>query len=678
MRRRARFPSAALLLLAGLGPLAPSPAHADPVPSLDLRGFRAPNDPSSGVYVQPADAPGTGEWNVGLWFSYAYRPVTLRDATTHARVFDVQKHQLTSDLVASIGLWNRLQLGFDLPVLIYQTGDKLTKASTRAMGDSVLPAQSFGDLGFDAKLTLVRPTGGEQGGFALALDERFTVPTGDTSSFLGEGSVTSEARLLPEYRLAGLGLHGALGFKVRGHTEDFACNAVGEASCKSRFGHELPFGLGISFKPQMLGLDEKGRMTWFLEMHGHLPVTPEKPFSSTAASSLQLDLASRFLLGADLSLLAGVQTALVSGVGGAPFRGMLSLSWAPRNHDRDGDGIPDDVDQCPDLPEDFDGFQDADGCPEGDNDDDGIPDKLDKCPNTKEDMDGFQDADGCPDPDNDQDHIPDTEDACPNEPGPPDPDPKKNGCPIRDTDGDGIPDDKDACPKEAGPPNADPKLNGCPLGKDSDGDGIPDVEDACPSVKGVRSTNPKENGCPDPDPDKDTYIGDEDKCPNEPETWNGFKDDDGCPDTAPKKARPVVTLKEGTKEALPSVELSVGIRFTAANEVEAASLLTLRAVASELVKHPAWKVIVGVRPSPKGGEAEAGARSKAVVAALRRFARREAAAETGAWGVVKAAPRAAEWGMGLVLVGAGGTGVQEVGGGKVPVPLRPQPAPPTK
>jgi hypothetical protein len=660
MRSRARLASSALLALAALAPLASSPARAaDPVPSLDLRGFRAPIDPSSGVYVQPADAPDTGEWNVGAWFSYAFRPITLRDAKTGARVFDVQKHQLTTDVVASVGLWHRLQLGFDLPVVVFQSGDKPTAAATRAVGDYVLPAQAFGDLGLDAKLTLVRPTGGEMGGFALALDERLTVPTGDTSSFLGEGSVTSEARLLPEYRLAGLGFHGALGFKVRGHREDFACNAVGEAACKSRFGHELPFGLGISFRPEMLGIDEKGRMTWFLEMHGHLPAGPEKPFTSTAASSLELDLASRFAVGADVSILAGLQTSLLSGVGAAPIRGMISLSWAPRNHDKDGDGIPDDVDQCPDLPEDKDGFQDADGCPDADNDEDGIPDKLDKCPNTKEDVDGFQDADGCPDLDNDQDRIPDTEDACPNEPGAPDPDPKKNGCPVRDKDGDGVPDDKDACPDEAGPASADPKINGCPVGKDSDGDGVPDVDDACPRVKGVRSANPKENGCPDPDPDKDTFVGDEDKCPTEPETWNGFKDDDGCPDAPPKKARPVVTLKEGKKDALPSVELSVGLRFTAGNEVEAASLLTLRALASELAKHPEWKVIVGARVSPKGGDAEADARAKAVAAALRRFARREQAAETGAWGVVKAAPRAAEFGIGFVLVGPGSTGAQE-------------------
>jgi len=184
---------------------------------------------------------------------------------------------------------------------------------------------------------------------------------------------------------------------VRGHREDFGCNAVGEAACKSRFGHEIPFGLGISFRPEMIGIDDKGRMTWFLELHGHLPAGPEKPFTSTPASSMQLDLASRFALGADVSILAGLQTALLSGVGDAPFRGMISLSWAPRSHDKDGDGIPDDIDQCPDLPEDKDGFQDADGCPDGDNDEDGIPDKLDRCPNDPETVNGFEDDDGCPD-----------------------------------------------------------------------------------------------------------------------------------------------------------------------------------------------------------------------------------------------------------------------------------------
>jgi outer membrane protein OmpA-like peptidoglycan-associated protein len=125
--------------------------------------------------------------------------------------------------------------------------------------------------------------------------------------------------------------------------------------------------------------------------------------------------------------------------------------------DRDHDGIPDKVDKCPDEPEDKDGFEDEDGCPDPDNDKDGILDKADKCPNEPEDKDGFEDEDGCPDPDNDKDGILDADDKCPNEPGP-----KENaGCPDKDRDGDGVVDRLDKCPDQPGPADND----GCPKPK---------------------------------------------------------------------------------------------------------------------------------------------------------------------------------------------------------------------
>jgi outer membrane protein OmpA-like peptidoglycan-associated protein len=83
--------------------------------------------------------------------------------------------------------------------------------------------------------------------------------------------------------------------------------------------------------------------------------------------------------------------------------------------DRDGDGIFDDVDACPEEPEDADGFEDSDGCPDPDNDRDSILDDVDECPNEPEDPDEFEDEDGCPDPDNDGDGILDVDDQCPNE-----------------------------------------------------------------------------------------------------------------------------------------------------------------------------------------------------------------------------------------------------------------------
>ncbi len=83
--------------------------------------------------------------------------------------------------------------------------------------------------------------------------------------------------------------------------------------------------------------------------------------------------------------------------------------------DSDEDGIADDEDKCPDIAEDFDHYEDEDGCPDYDNDNDGIYDSKDECPDQAEDFDGYMDIDGCPEPDNDRDGIFDAVDKCPNQ-----------------------------------------------------------------------------------------------------------------------------------------------------------------------------------------------------------------------------------------------------------------------
>jgi len=159
--------------------------------------------------------------------------------------------------------------------------------------------------------------------------------------------------------------------------------------------------------------------------------------------------------------------------------------------DRDGDGIVDTKDKCPDDPEDKDGFEDKDGCPDLDNDQDGIRDKVDSCPgtdkdkatqfkDTKEDKDGFEDDDGCPDLDNDKDGIADRIDQCPNKPEDKDNFEDDDGCPDPDNDKDRICDSNAEIQKH-----------------------LPWYVKVC---KGA------------------------DKCPNKPENYNGYQDDDGCPD----------------------------------------------------------------------------------------------------------------------------------------------------
>jgi outer membrane protein OmpA-like peptidoglycan-associated protein/opacity protein-like surface antigen len=112
---------------------------------------------------------------------------------------------------------------------------------------------------------------------------------------------------------------------------------------------------------------------------------------------------------------------------------MIGLSYSPFfDNDPDKDGIKGSDDLCADEPEDFDGFEDADGCSDPDNDGDGILDINDKCPNAAEDVDGFEDADGCSDPDNDGDGILDVNDKCPNETEDIDGIEDEDGCPEED------------------------------------------------------------------------------------------------------------------------------------------------------------------------------------------------------------------------------------------------------
>ena len=137
------------------------------------------------------------------------------------------------------------------------------------------------------------------------------------------------------------------------------------------------------------------------------------------------------------------------GYGAPDWRGVGMIGFTmpePEIGDADSDGILDDADGCPNEAEDFDGFQDEDGCPDLDNDGDGVLDVNDGCPMDAEDIDGFEDEDGCPDPDNDGDGILDVDDECPDEPGTP----ENNGCPDPDRDGDGVPDRVDNCPDEPG------------------------------------------------------------------------------------------------------------------------------------------------------------------------------------------------------------------------------------
>jgi outer membrane protein OmpA-like peptidoglycan-associated protein len=194
----------------------------------------------------------------------------------------------------------------------------------------------------------------------------------------------------------------------------------------------LDFGLGVEFEVfRRAALQLGGRIDWLLGQN-----KDNTGASAAFASAAQVD-ANEFLSSA-----------------------FVGFTYFFTERDSDLDGVPNRSDACPYGPEDKDGYQDFDGCPDADNDNDGIPDAQDKCADQAEDKDGHQDDDGCPDGDNDGDGIADAQDRCPDQAEDKDGHQDDDGCPDPDDDGDGVPDGRDQC---AGTPAGVPvDTLGCP------------------------------------------------------------------------------------------------------------------------------------------------------------------------------------------------------------------------
>ncbi len=624
-RRLLATSASAAVLFAGV-------AHAQPIPSLDLRDFHPPTDPAGSLYLEPSGTPGPGAWNVGAWASYENRLVVIKDAAGNTATVPVE-NQLSLDYLVGVGISDRLAIGMQLPTVLYQNG-----GDASAIGAGKLPATALGDATFGAKATLV-PTSG-LGGFGLAALGRVSAPTGDRAAYVSDGSPVGELRLLGELKLILLDVRATAGARVRSAQRTF----VGED-----FGHSLPWGVGITVHPQALGLDDKGRWAWTLETHGAVAITPS--FGSGPESPSMIGASARYGVG-DVSLIVGAEAPLDSAVGLPRVRGVLGIGWAPRFYDQDNDGVADDVDECPELAEDKDGFEDADGCPDFDNDDDGVPDSDDKCPTEKEDEDDFQDDDGCIDPDNDGDGILDAQDACPDEAGVKSADPKKNGCPRKDSDGDGVMDDVDKCPTQPEDKDGFKDDDGCP-DPDNDEDGIPDKEDHCPDVRGGRFSDPELNGCPSPDKDGDTFDDAVDKCVDKPEDFEGVADDDGCPEepVAGKPApKPLVEVERKGPDDLVHMRKPPSFVVKGDSvEIAPASEPTIRALAQLLNQHRSWVMMIGVRPvgATPAAEQQALTKAFAIANALHAYTHRADCAESVGWAEVEGLPGARAAGVGV-------------------------------
>jgi outer membrane protein OmpA-like peptidoglycan-associated protein len=495
---------------------------------LDTHLFR-PSMDSKGLFaVNGSDVLGANEFSFGLVLDYAH--VLLRTPGSDPLI----EHSFQGTFQGNYGIGNQFVVGLDLPVDLMSGGQQ--PLYTNRWGPQKLDFQGVGYVGAHGKWRITRV----ERGIGVALGLQLGVGLGDAAS---NGAADSGfwywPMLMVEKRFGPIGqFRVAINGGYRGHSATTTTFDLREGAFAD--GSLATYGGGVSMRVlEPLDIVAETYGSYLL--------------ASGAASDVKLSNevvgGIKLFVENNSYLMLGGGVRYTRGFEAPDQRAFLGFMFEPSIGDRDGDGIKDDVDQCPDQPEDFDGFKDEDGCPDPDNDNDGILDVDDRCPNVPEDREGFQDTDGCPE--------------------------GKDG----DRDGDGIPDSKDKCPDEPEDKDGFQDEDGCP-DPDNDNDGIPDKIDKCPNDPEDKDGFEDEDGCPDPDNDHDGIPDVKDKCPNEPETYNGFEDEDGCPDKGS------VVIQDNSIIILEKIQFAYN-----SAEILPASNRILDAVSTTLSHHPEFTLL---------------------------------------------------------------------------------------
>ena len=379
-----------------------------------------------GWHLHAADTAGRGALTSGATTSVHSR----RDSLDQRHVFSV------TQLHVGYGLSEYAELGFSLPLRAW-----------RASNAGIVPSRQvgFGDLLAGLKLQLPIPGRTVRLGTAA----RVSLPTGSRSrgwsseatDFELDGLLTLDftrnENFLPfrlhanaGYRwnrneVRGVGLAPLTDIEAGGFWPP-AYPGVSPGESVS-FNDAVPLGLAAEFSTRILTLFSE--LT--LELHPKIDASRwrDDPLSWTQGAVIRFRNGLDVRAGAAISLQRDTPPTTLPKL--PDWRFSLGITWRTvlTLGDADHDGVADARDECRDRAEDFDGFQDEDGCPDPDNDADGVPDRNDLAPDLPEDFDGFEDGDGRPDRDNDGDGIRDESDACPNAPEDFDGDADADGCP---------------------------------------------------------------------------------------------------------------------------------------------------------------------------------------------------------------------------------------------------------
>jgi OOP family OmpA-OmpF porin len=169
-------------LAASVSSLATAASHAQQTASgFALDRFNPSERGSEWFALDSLDIRGQARPAIGLVGELADSPLVIYNADGSKRDTPVH-YQLILHPGASLVLWDRLRVGFDLPVAGYQQG---TTGAVGGVTYEGVSSAGIGDLRLSADVRLVGQYGDV---FRLAAGTQVFVPIGSQSGYLGDGT----------------------------------------------------------------------------------------------------------------------------------------------------------------------------------------------------------------------------------------------------------------------------------------------------------------------------------------------------------------------------------------------------------------------------------------------------------------------------------------------------------
>ncbi len=337
-------------------------ATAQTAPPVDAAVFRPSIDSRSMVWTDDATMYDVGDSSARVGVHYFNGTIAAVDEDgTELQGID---NALAFDLAGAL-YFDVLRVGVHVPVYGMVTSD----VWQGGMG--------IGDVSLDGKLVVLDPV---DTGVGLGFSAKLGIPNATFGNLpVGNDGLSWSAGAIVDVRQGPLQVSANLG------TIGLPKVEVANLELDDAFYGRLGAGYATG--------DRAG-----LSAEGGIQVGYKGGFANGPGTPAEALLGGWFRPTDGIVLRGAAGTGLTRGIGSPAIRALISVSFEPAPFvDTDMDGIIDAEDACLAEAEDFDGFKDADGCPEDDNDSDGISDRDDSCALEPEDYDDIEDDDGCPD-----------------------------------------------------------------------------------------------------------------------------------------------------------------------------------------------------------------------------------------------------------------------------------------